>query len=245
MIGVSVMWNPWHGCHKISPGCLHCYVYRSDEKHGRDSFLISKTGNFNLPVRKNRGGVYKIPSGEEIDTCFTSDFFVEEADPWRQEAWQMMKARPDLSFLFITKRIDRFYNCIPSDWGEGYLNVHICCTMENQDRVNYRLPIFREAPIRQKSIICAPLLEPIDFSGCLGGWVKEVVVAGESGSEGRVCDYNWVLDIRRQCMAADVSFTFRQTGAYFKKDGRLYRIKRQFQHRQARKAGINFVSGRG
>ncbi|MCB7206753.1 DUF5131 family protein, partial [Dorea formicigenerans] len=20
-------WNPWHGCHKISAGCEHCYVY--------------------------------------------------------------------------------------------------------------------------------------------------------------------------------------------------------------------------
>ncbi|MBD5420441.1 MAG: phage Gp37/Gp68 family protein [Muribaculaceae bacterium] len=20
-----VSWNPWHGCHKISEGCRHCY----------------------------------------------------------------------------------------------------------------------------------------------------------------------------------------------------------------------------
>ena len=22
------MWNLWHGCHKLSEGCRHCYVYR-------------------------------------------------------------------------------------------------------------------------------------------------------------------------------------------------------------------------
>ena len=29
-------WNPWHGCHKYSEGCQHCYVYRMDAHFGRD-----------------------------------------------------------------------------------------------------------------------------------------------------------------------------------------------------------------
>ena len=31
------IWNPWHGCKKISPGCLNCYVYRRDAEFGKDS----------------------------------------------------------------------------------------------------------------------------------------------------------------------------------------------------------------
>ena len=31
------MWNLWHGCHKWSEGCRHCYVYRTDGKYGKDS----------------------------------------------------------------------------------------------------------------------------------------------------------------------------------------------------------------
>lgn len=23
----SSLWNPWHGCHKLSTGCRHCYVF--------------------------------------------------------------------------------------------------------------------------------------------------------------------------------------------------------------------------
>jgi protein gp37 len=215
-----------------------------DEKHGRDSFLVSKTGQFYLPVQKSKNGAYKISSGEIVYTCFTSDFFVEDADSWREEAWRMMKTRSDLHFLFITKRIHRFYDCIPSDWGAGYPNVHICCTMENQDRADFRLPIFMEAPIAQKSIICEPLLEAVDLSAYLGKWAKEVVAGGESGNEARMVDYRWILDLRRQCMEAGVAFTFKQTGARFVKDGRLYRIQRRYQHQQARRAGIDFEPSR-
>jgi len=69
-------WNLWHGCHKISEGCRNCYVYRADAKHGRDSSAVAKTGNFNLPVKRNRQREYKIPSGETVNTCFTSDMDV-------------------------------------------------------------------------------------------------------------------------------------------------------------------------
>ena len=67
---------------------------------------------------------------------------------------------------------------------------------------------------------------------------------GESGNEARPCDYAWVLGLREQCMAADISFCFHQTGARFVKDGRMYRIHRRYQHSQARKAGINYKIGR-
>ncbi len=50
----------------------------------------------------------------------------------------------------------------------------------------------------------------------------------------------WVLDVRRQCMNKGVPFQFHQTGAYFIKDGRMYRIPRRFQTSQARKAGIDY-----
>ena len=35
--------------------------------------------------------------------------------------------------------------------------------MENQDRIDYRLPIYKAAPIKHKIIICEPLLSRIDF----------------------------------------------------------------------------------
>lgn len=235
------MWNLWHGCHKLSEGCRHCYVYRTDGKYGKDSSVVTKTEKFDLPLQRKKNGTYKIPSGNLVYTCFTSDFLIEDADEWRAEAWEMMRIRQDLRFLFITKRIDRLQQCLPPDWGDGYDNVTICCTMENQDRVDYRLPIYKEISIKHKIIICEPLLSRIDFRGELGEWVEQVVAGGESGKEVRVCDYEWVLDIRQQCIDANVGFWFKQTGSYLLKDGHEYKVARQFQHSQARKAELNYT----
>jgi len=238
----SKMWNLWHGCHKLSPGCKHCYVYRGDSKRGIDSSIVSKTKNFDLPIQKKRNGEYKIPSGTMVYTCFTSDFFLEDADSWRAEAWEMMRLRSDLNFMMITKRIDRFYEALPDDWGEGYDNVTICCTIENQERADYRLPIYKAAPIKHKIIICEPLLEKVDLrSYDIGTWIEQIVAGGESGYNARICDYEWIMELHNLCTENKVSFWFKQTGAKFVKDGRLYHIKRQLQHSQARKSGLNKI----
>lgn len=242
---MPVSWNPWHGCRKLSEGCRHCYVYRQDANHDRYGGDIRLTASFDLPVRRSRDGRFKIPAGETLYTCFTSDFLLEEADAWRTQAWEMIRLRPDLSFFFITKRIDRLAAVLPPDWGDGYPNVAIGCTVENQAMADYRLPIFREAPVRHKLVICAPLLERLDLSAYLGPWCEQVSAGGESGNEARPCDYDWVLDIRRQCVESGISFSFHQTGARFMKDGRLYRIRRPFQHSQAHKAGIDYKVSHG
>ena len=235
----SANWNPWHGCHKISDGCKHCYVYRMDARHGKESGRVVKTQEFYLPVRHSRDGGYKIPPGSMIWTCFTSDFLVEEADEWREEAWRMMRVRSDCRFLFITKRIDRLEQCLPPDWGAGYPNVTIMCTAENQKMADYRLPIYLAAPIAHKAVACEPLLTDIDLSPYLSPEIRQVVVGGESGPEARICRYEWVLHIRNQCIDANVGFWFKQTGANFVKDGKRYFIPRRLQHAQAYKARIN------
>lgn len=246
-MNLSASWNPWHGCTKISAGCKYCYVYRQDEMYGADviSSEVRKTGNFNLPVKRKRDKRYKIEPGTLVYTCFTSDFFVDGADEWRREAWAMMREREDLDFFIFTKRIDRFKVGLPDDWGDGYKNVIIGCTVENQAMADYRLPIFKELPIQHRVVIGAPLLEALTLSPYLDNTIiEEVAVSGESGNDARVCDYEWILDIRRQCIEKDVPFCFHQTGAKLLKDGKLYRIKRYYQISQAWKAGINYRIGK-
>ena len=240
IVAKSMIWNLCHGCHKLSAGCKHCYVYRGDARREVDSSVVVRTKNFDLPLRKKRNGEFKIPPGTFVYTCFTSDFFVEDADKWRAEAWEMIRCRSDLHFMMITKRIDRFSDCLPDDWGDGYDNVTICCTVENQACADYRLPIYKRAPIKHKIIICEPLLERIDLSTyAVGEWIEQIVAGGESGYEARPCDFEWVMDLRRICVENKVDFWFKQTGSKFVKDGKTYNVKRQFQHSQARKAGIN------
>lgn len=170
--------------------------------------------------------------------CFSSDFLIEEADEWRKECWKMIKEGSDLKFLFLTKRIERFMDCIPGDWGDGYENVIVSCTIENQDRADFRLAIFEDLPIKHKNIVCQPLIERIDISRYLRN-IDMVVVGGESDKSARPLDYSWVLDLRKQCMEHNVSFEFRQCGTHFIKDGRQYTLRVRDLCSQARKAGIN------
>ena len=239
---MSIVWNPWHGCHKFSPGCAHCYVYRRDESIGKDASQVVKTASFRLPVEKKRDGSYKIPPGESVYAVMTSDFFLEEADEWREEIWAMIRERSDLSFIIITKRILRAYECLPNDWGKGYENVSIWCTCENGEEAARRLPVFLSLPIKDRFVICEPLLAPVRLEPFLeSGKIRSVVAGGESGEGARVCDYNWVLDIREQCERTGVRFHFKQTGLHFRKDGRLYTVPRPLQQKQAEKAGIDLL----
>ena len=75
-------WNPWHGCRKYSEGCQNCYVYRIDSAHGKDASQIFLNREFDLPMRRGRKG-YLLAPGTKVYTCFSSDFFLEEADGWR------------------------------------------------------------------------------------------------------------------------------------------------------------------
>lgn len=239
------IWNPWHGCKKISPGCQHCYVYRRDAEFGKDSRITVKTANFDLPIQKNRKKEYKLqPQTEPVYTCMTSDFFIKDADKWREEIWNMIRTRNDLEFVIITKRIERFSNCIPNDWGDGYDNVTIICTCENQGCANYRLPIFLKLPIKHKQIIHEPMLESIDIEPYLAsGQIEQVICGGESGEEARLCDFAWILHSMEQCVKYDVSFWFKQTGALFKKGEKIYCIDRKYQMEQAQKANVNYQKG--
>jgi len=243
----SAMWNLWHGCTKVSPGCAHCYVYRRDAEYGKDTSKIHKTQNFTLPIRKCRSGPmkgeYKYPAGTTFFTCFTSDFFHSDADEWRPEAWRMMRERSDCNFYMVTKRPERILEALPPDWGNGYENVEICCTCENQRMTDKRLPVFLELPIQNKSIIHEPMLERINIRPYLrqyGNQIRSVSCGGESGPEARICDYSWVLDTHLQCVEYGVAFHYHQTGARLRRGDKVYEIPREHQHEQAKKAHLDF-----
>ena len=76
------MWNPWRGCHRYSEGCRFCYIHKGDAKRGVDTNLITKTDKFDAPIARKKNGEYKMKAGLAY-VCFSSDFLLEDADPWR------------------------------------------------------------------------------------------------------------------------------------------------------------------
>jgi len=178
---ISITWNPWHGCTRVSSGCANCYMMTRDRSYGKDPTIVTRTMNFNLPVRKLRNGpykgLYKIPSGSVIHTCFTSDFFHPAADTWREEAWEAMRIRSDCTFFMITKRPERIASCLPLSFfstsstfssngrsqSDEWSHISIAVTGEDQRQINRRLPVYLELPLQEHIVVIEPMLGAINL----------------------------------------------------------------------------------
>ena len=238
------IWNPWHGCKKCSEGCQNCYMYFLDAQRGKNGADIYRTkAGFRYPLSKDRYGRYKIQSGEQLRVCMTSDFFLEEADGWRDEAWQIIRQRPDVVFFLLTKRPERVLRCLPSDWGDGWENVFFNVSCENQKRADERIPILLSLPFRHKGIMCAPLIGEISLKAYLpDGQIEQVLCDGENYAGARPCRYEWVKRLYDECKAYHVTFVFCGTGRRFVKDGKTYRIESsELQSAQAYKSGLRYI----
>ena len=239
---MSETWNPWHGCKRISSGCLSCPVYQKDYRYGRNPSLVFRTKAFDLPVQKNRTQTFRLsPEDHLVKTCTTSDIFIEEADAWRSEAWRYIHSRPDLDFLIITKRPERIAQALPSDWDDGYENVSIGVSVESQYNADRRIRLLLSLPVRKLSVAVEPMLGPVHLSRYLAtGKIDSVSCGGESGPYARICDFAWVLDLMLECVRYGVPFRYTQTGGRLKKGDQIYNIGEEYQITQAEKAGINF-----
>lgn len=238
------IWSPWHGCKKISEGCQNCYMYYLDKVHNnkRSSSDVYRTTNFNYPLQKDRAGNYKISSGEQIRVCMSSDFFIEEADEWRDEAWNIMRIRKDVIFFLLTKRPERVLNHLPSDWEDGYENVFFNVTCENQKRADERIPILLNLPFKHKGIMCAPFVGEISILKYLeSGQIEQVIVGGENYDGARICDFEWVKKLHSECKQFNVRFCFIETGTKFRKDGKIYTLpNKDLQAKMAFKSNMNY-----
>lgn len=88
-----------------------------------------------------------------------------------------------------------------------------------------------EYKMKHKCITAQPLIEAISLEKHLDG-IELVVVGGESDRNARPLDYDWVLDIREQCIGKKVNFEFRQCGTHFIKDVSLIGMRAEARRRE-------------
>lgn len=206
-------WNPWHGCKKVSPGCKFCYMYRDKDRYNQDPTVVirSKDGTFNAPLF---WGNLNIPL---VFTCSWSDFFIEEADEWRPEAWDVIRKTPHLTYQILTKRPERILEHLPEDWGSGWDNVWLGISAENQEMYDRRVPVLLEVPARVRWISAEPLIGPI-YAGAIQE-LDWVVIGGESGNEEgpwgyRPSQLDWFQNLISDCYHNDVPVFMKQTGTF-------------------------------
>lgn len=151
-------WNPWVGCKKVSAGCKNCYMYREQTQRGVDPMLIRKTKTMRDP--------FKWETTEEkrpmVFTCSYSDFFLEEADCWRDEAWSVIRSTPSLIYQVLTKRIEMVEERLPFDW--PLPNVWLGVTAENQEMADKRVPILLSIPAVRRFVSVEPMLGQVDLT---------------------------------------------------------------------------------
>lgn len=221
-------------------------MYFLDGKRGVDTALVTRTANFDLPMRRDRHGNYRLRSGMQLYVGLSTDFFVKEADQWRDQAWRMMRQRPDIAFRILTKRAHRIKDCLPADWGDGYDNVMLSVTCENQRRADERLPMLIDVPAKHRGFMAAPFIGAIEADKYLSsGLIDEVLCGGENYCGARPCHYEWVKALSDACARHDVTFCFIETGTVFVKAGKTYRIpSKRIQSYQAFKSGLSHYNGK-
>jgi protein gp37 len=243
-------WNPWHGCIKVSEGCKNCYMYRDKARWNQDpkDVVKSRAQNFDSPLK------WKEP--KLIFTCSWSDFFIEEADEWRDEAWKIIRETPNHTYQILTKRPERLHQCLPDDWNSGYENVWLGVSAENQQMYDRRVPILLGTPAKTRFISIEPLLDAIALSKNIAG-IDWVIIGGESGNLSgkfpyRTCKTSWINGIILDCKKSDVPVFVKQLGTgmamgYSLKDrngGKLEEWPESFRVREFPKNYINVQESR-
>jgi protein gp37 len=209
-------WNPWWGCEKVSTECRHCYIgsiiKRSDKS--RDPFSGPvRTGDatWKNPRRWDRKAEYT-SERPRIFTCSMSDFFHQQADEWRADAWKVIRECKNLDWLILTKRSERIADCLPGDWGDGYSNVWLGVTCGIESSLS-RVDELVRIPAHVRFISAEPLLGPIDFSNHLStGGIDWVITGCEQAhkEKRRRMGLDWVREIDQQCRDANVAHFFKQ-----------------------------------
>jgi protein gp37 len=156
-------------------------MYFLDGQRGKNGADIYRTkAGFRYPLSKDRQGNYKVQSGEQLRVCMTSDFFLEEADEWRDDAWSIIRRRPDVVFFLLTKRPERVRDHLPYDWGDGWENVFFNVSCENQKRADERISILLDLPFKHKGIMCAPFIGEVSIKKYLPfGQIEQVLCDGK------------------------------------------------------------------
>ena len=211
-------WNPLTGCTKVSLGCKHCYAERMalrlqamGQPNYSNGFKVTLHEHvLEAPLAWKKPQMIFVNSMSDLFHDDVPDSFVMKVIDVMQRAWWHQ-------FQILTKRSQRLLE-IDSKirWPD---NVWMGVSVENTD-YTFRVDHLRQTGARTKFLSIEPLLGPIHNLDLLS--IHWVIVGGESGPRARPIKEDWVLEIRDQCLTANVPFFFKQWGGVNKKKaGRL------------------------
>lgn len=223
--------NGWIGCTKVSPGCKFCYAEKWDERFGGGHWgpgaprRLTKDANWKQPVKWNAEAT-KTGERQRVFCSSLADVFdAEVPDEWRERLWKLIGMTPMLDWLVLTKRPENAKDMLPDDWDNGYANVWMGTTTEDQERADERIDILAGIPAVVRWLSVEPQIGRIDFSKWLSmetvpfDWL---IFGGESGNEAgvRVFDPEWIREPMALAKSRGVSRFVKQMGTVWAKNGK-------------------------
>lgn len=208
-------WNPVTGCTQVSPGCDHCYALTFAERfRGVANHPYEQGFDLRLwPERLELPLKWKKP--RMIFTNSMSDLFHKDIpDEYIHKVFNTMVKADWHIFQVLTKRTPRLARMASSlPWAP---NIWIGTSIE-LDRYCWRADQLRKVPASIRFISAEPLLGPLTNLNLEG--INWLISGGESGFGHRLCDPDWVRDLRDRCQIAEVAFFHKQWGGRTPKAG--------------------------
>lgn len=217
-------WNPITGCSKISDGCKNCYAEKMATRL-KNMGLKKYSNAFSLTLHhENIEDPLSMKKPQTIFVCSMSDIFHKDVpDEFILKLFKVMNDAHWHTFQVLTKRAERISSLSQQiTWTK---NIWLGTTVENAkviDRIDY----LRNSGAYIKFLSIEPLLGPIPNMNLHG--IDWVIVGGESGTNARPMNKEWVVDIKEQCKLSKTAFFFKQWGGKNKKkagrllDGKYY-----------------------
>ena len=214
--------NPWIGCTNISPGCDHCYAEAMARQFGHAKWgdhprNRTSQANWAKPISWNRrAGEFKREHGrrQRVFCASMADVFDNQApSDWRADLFAFILECRRLDWLLLTKRPQNIAKMLPNDWQDGYRNVWLGITAEDQERFDQRWKHLKAIPAAIKFVSYEPAIGPLRLpnDGPLPNWL---ISGGESGPGARRTKPRWVRDIISECRRMDVVPFHKQWGNY-------------------------------
>jgi protein gp37 len=205
-------WNPVRGCTKISQGCKNCYAETFAERfRGVKNHPYERGFDLRL-VPEKLAEPLRWREPKKIFVNSMSDLFHEEVpESYIAEVAEVMLAASWHIYQVLTKRAERLAKLL-SAMPRAANAPHIWWGVSVEDRKSGvpRIQNLRHAPASLRFLSIEPLLEDLGSLNLAG--ISWVIVGGESGPKARPMQRDWVVNIRDQCLAADVPFFFKQWG---------------------------------
>src|SRR6266567_4030575 len=153
--------NPWIGCQKVSPGCDNCYAERDMDHRfhlvqwGPHGERRRRTKEANKKPLRWAKAARESGTRPRVFCAPDADVFDNKADPQsRADLFDLIRKTPELDWLILTKRPQNIRKMLPSDWGDGYGNVWLGITGENQEEYDRRWPILARIPAVVRFVSC-------------------------------------------------------------------------------------------